>query len=151
MAYRKVLYRAKLAERQTLNALSKATKQKYFADGWVYGFYVPERSQTMFGNVVPLACIIKTGDPQDITTGMWLDVKENTVGEFSGLTDKHGKNIFEGDIVEADGKRAVVAFENGCFYPMGTYIARSGFEYDPDEYEVVGNIHDNPELLKGAQ
>lgn len=151
MAYRKVLYRAKLAKRQTLNALSKENKQKYFADGWAYGFYVPERSRSIFSNVEPFASIVKTGDPKELTTGMWFDVKENTVGEFSGFTDKHGKNIFEGDIVEADGRREVVAFENGCFYPMGAYVARSGFEYDPDEYEVVGNIYDNPELLKEAK
>lgn len=150
MAYRKILYRGKLAEKQTQNALSPKNRKKYFADGWAYGFYVPERSATMFGDVQPLASIIKTGDPHDITTGMWFDVKESTVGEFSGFTDKHGKNIFEGDIVEADGKRQVVTFENGCFCPMGAFIARSGFEYDPANYEIVGNIYDNPELRKEA-
>ena len=111
MAYRKVLYRGKLAEKQTQNALSPQNRKKIFADGWAYGFYVPERSATMFGDVQPLASIIKTGDPHEITTGMWFDVIETTVGEFSGFTDKHGKNIFEGDIVRVDGKLDIVRFE----------------------------------------
>lgn len=150
MAYRKILYRGKLAEKQTLNTVSPEKIKEISPDGWLYGFYVPERSVSMFGNVQPFASIIKTGNPNAITTGMWFDVIENTVGEFSGFTDKHGKEIFEGDIVRVDGKLDIVRFESGCFYPMGGYVARSGFEYDIYDYEVVGNIHDNPDLLKEA-
>ncbi len=83
---------------------------------------------------------------------IWNDfnVMPETVGQFTGLTDKNGKKIFEGDIVAADGYRDAVCFEDGYFHPMGSYVARSGFMYDNSDYEVVGNIFENPERLGGG-
>lgn len=74
-----------------------------------------------------------------------------TVGQFTGLTDEDGKKIFEGDIVQNGTYMAVVkaeVFNCGCCHCV------YGFSTDDDdvnigEYcKVVGNIHDNPELLK---
>lgn len=62
---------------------------------------------------------------------------------WSGLKDKNGKKIMTGDTVKGYSDReelvAVVELTEGCFYPMGVYCARSGFQYDPDEWEVIKN------------
>ncbi|WP_438846858.1 hypothetical protein [Anaerocaecibacter muris] len=64
---------------------------------------------------------------------------------WSGLKDKNGKKIMTGDTVKSEHGIDTVELIGGCFYPMGTYCARSGFEYDPDEWEVI----DTP--LRGAK
>jgi hypothetical protein len=77
-------------------------------------------------------------------------VDEKTVGQYTGFEDKSGVKIFEGDIVkDGDGKVAKVWFDFGCFFTqcgMATRYLKSAAEY----YEAIGNIHDNPELLKEA-
>lgn len=86
------------------------------------------------------------------------EVFPETVGQFTGLQDENGKRIFEGDIV--DGIilhnmpiRAVVAFQEGAFgldWQRGEVRVFTAFtSYCNTVFTVIGNIHDNPDLLKG--
>ena len=89
-----------------------------------------------------------------------FEVIPDTVGQFTGLCDKNGNKIFEGDIIRFYDKDftssgiATVDFESGKWKINGHYttklssivwldLYRTGFEY-----EVIGNIYDNPELLE---
>ena len=92
------------------------------------------------------------------------EVIPETVGEYTGLTDKNGKKIFEGDILEnrasenkEDWKRWVVAFYDGSFCFEREIPRKHKHKHEQnllceDEVKlyrlaVIGNIHDNPELL----
>ena len=82
------------------------------------------------------------------------EVIPETVGQYTGLTDKNGKKVFEGDIVKLfykDGfEIGLIGWSNIDFRykfasPDGTAY---GFDVT-DTFEIIGNIHDNPELLEG--
>lgn len=83
-------------------------------------------------------------------------VSLETIGQYTGLTDKNGIMMFEGDIVTGlflfgMSINAVVAFKNGAFgleWNRGGVNTFTAFTSLCNvEYEVIGNVHDNPELL----
>lgn len=84
-----------------------------------------------------------------------VEVESNTLGQFTGLTDKNGVKIFEGDIVRYGDTIHKVVFEqrNGTAYfglvysPIETLPF--GHYQDLRQLEVIGNIYDNPELIGG--
>ena len=118
---------------------------------------------------------IVTGASQN---GGWFNIHNRhavvseTIGQYTGLTDENGTKIFEGDywIDEDEGDIFVVEFRNGqfCFVIYGVSGAlmeygwdetAGGFgecdcepmtDYTIENIEVIGNIHDHPELLKGG-
>ena len=85
------------------------------------------------------------------------NIYNETAGQFTGLTDKNGKKIFEGDIVivttinidEEDGYGVIDWHEDTARYIVD--LPRLIVDFDnlySNQVEVIGNIHDNPELLK---
>lgn len=73
------------------------------------------------------------------------EVIPETVGQFTGLTDKNGKKIFEGDIVESpNGTQGFIEWQNAeCAFLVN--IGDDWQTMDDCPYEVVGNIYDNSE------
>ena len=85
--------------------------------------------------------------------GVWHTIIPETIGQYTGSTDKNGKKIFEGDICQHRSYYSdnivisVVTYTDGQFLAMAD--ENSGFNLS-DKLEIIGNIHDNPELLKGG-
>lgn len=84
-----------------------------------------------------------------------VEVKPETVGQYTGLTDKNGKKIFEGDIVKFshlvfdESRIGVISYEmNVTGFVLGHKGGYSWIVYPNEFYEVIGNIYDNPELLE---
>lgn len=122
---------------------------------WVYGDilhaqnYDPNtRTATKSENL-----IIVTGEVGE--RSYVADIIPNTLGQFTGLHDKNGKEIYEGDILRIckrhGGSKEEVRWHRDGFYidedALGWIYLRK-LEYQP---QVIGNIHDNPELLKGGE
>ena len=78
-------------------------------------------------------------------------VIEETISQYTGLTDKKGTKIFEGDIVEYQGKRYSINYllHYARFSAVKPNTVFCVFAYQHGE--VIGNIYDNPELLKDGE
>lgn len=123
---------------------------------WVEGYFCP----CSFGRFPCKPAIIST---EKLEQGAWEPVKVDlaTVGQYTGLTDKNGKKIFEGDVVtdcEYGGVYSVRYFGDNEYpafdvSPELETVECNGLSFlsNVNCLEVIGNIHDNPELLEGEQ
>ncbi len=129
------------------------------SDEWVYGSLVYSSSEKQY------YIVEHSGDE------LSYPVEEVTIRQFTGLLDKNKNKIFEDDILQIWHENpynhklhkdclGVVVFKNGLFgyqeindkYKFVYQIESSDIDFNPNEsdyklFEVIGNIHDNPELL----
>ena len=95
--------------------------------------------------------------PDETALGKYGAVIPETVGQYTGLTDKNGKKIFEGDIIKDhsftidDFSKVVYDTENAQFSLADCdEICDTMEEWERyrEDYEIVGNVYDNPELVE---
>lgn len=123
---------------------------------WVEGSYCADAIEQLHGIESGVDGFIRRFNSYERRTYMF-EVERETVGEYTGLTDKNGRKIFEGDIIEiTDTFNKIIsgvvywcdgAFWADCSQPDGD----DGFYslcHLGDCIEVIGNIYDNPELLE---
>lgn len=106
---------------------------------WVEGYLDADKAKKLV--------FIRT--PREIHTDVNM-VDPDTVGQYTGLTDKNGKKIFEGDVVLDADEPCEIVFEDCCWKEIykGDWWS---FINEDDIVEIIGNIHDHPELLKGGE
>ena len=113
-----------------------------FGDEWKYGYL----------SVEPKGLVIK--EPYELNQSNIWHIDQKTVGQYTGLTDKNGKKIFNGDILEfTDNDGEKVPYEIGydkstsalVIYQNGDRNTWDDCAYwNSERFEVIGNIHDNP-------
>lgn len=126
---------------------------------WDYGYYVVHHIALTDVNK-DTNQIVRVGtkvvhtlfnDQRTDNNGYHKDINPDTLGEFTGLLDKNGKEIYEGDIVHNDDAsiRYVVEWQHTGFAMklVGSKLSFDGSYFHPTT-TVIGNIHDNPDLVK---
>lgn len=119
-------------------------------NGWVEGYYLQDLTQgEMRSYIFNCPC--------------YWEVLPETVGQFTGLLDKNGKEIYEGDIILTpfldpifgDMVNGELCVKREVLFNKGSFVVKKDIGYvylecftKDNNAKVIGNIHDNPELLK---
>lgn len=149
---REILFRGKPV---ASNASYFVKNPDVIKDGFIYGD-LSAMDSTGVCSITPIDI------PRDQILRPSFKVIPETVGQFTGLYDANGTKIFEGDVIQSTGrwslynreKYTIVRWENSScgFEPFSDSeenCGHCGGGEDPNFVEVIGNIHDNPELVGG--
>ena len=125
---------------------------------WTYGYYTKKVRCTRDGAILKIDAIEDVGKIDGAAYAIHHEIDPATLNQSTGLKDKNGTLIFEGDVVEFTPvktlQRAVVRYRQEHGSLVLAFNAKAddltGDRWDtmhPHEYVVIGNVHDNPELL----
>lgn len=111
---------------------------------WIYGYYLKNRGIDFIA-------------PDEFANGKtWEDyeVLPETVMQFTGQYDKNKKEVYEGDVLrfydEDIPSEVVFAFVDGALMAVYTSALHVRSSWPVNDMVIIGNIHDNPKLLKGG-
>lgn len=130
---------------------------KDYTDNWIFGNLIIDEDGDC--HIIENNNVIKDGHHLYFDTDRPLWVDNKTIGQYTGMTDKNGVKIFEGDIVREEipddyPRTFLVGFDFGCFYACKNEyycfpLNMCGYDdaNSANLVKVIGNIYDNPELL----
>lgn len=137
---REILFRGKAINRND----NREYRTDYKNGDWVYGL-----AYKLYNDNFPNLPAEMTNE--NGVTG--IDVDYTTIGQYTGLKDKYGKKIFEGDIVKGKDELepnievyGFIDYMNGSFVIVGDFMTH--YRWLDYSVEVIGNIYDNPELIR---
>lgn len=120
---------------------------------WIYGDLLENQGRNFIYHATSESTIEDNDDGRIVVVAVEVDY--NTVGQYTGLKDKNGREIWEGDVLtDKFGSIGVVEWRNCGFVvnfgDVDIFLISDCFD---DSYQMwaIGNIHDNPELLKGGE
>lgn len=117
-----------------------------FDGTFVYGNYVK------YGDSVLIVGDVLEANGEAFWPSWWVTVDSKTVGQFTGLQDATGNDIYDGDVLENRKYRSIVKFTGGKYLAeLVGFISKFDLAGETHGSKIIGNMHANPELLEAEK